>query len=241
MEAELLWAGYLAALHLAAAALVLRSGRVVRWMQRLGFEPASYRRQMKRAQDANAKLAANLPHGASVFIGDSLFLGLVTAAVAPHAVNLSIGGARAHHLLEAIPRYNLQRAGRVYLMAGTNDVAKGFGQDLVTEYRMMLEAIPLDVPVMLCSIPPIGGKVDRTMQAAHAARAAAAFHPLCTFVDVHAALLLDGQPRPGVLEPDRMHLMPAGYAIVSEVLHQAHAPRRAPIATMLDDFDHVTR
>jgi lysophospholipase L1-like esterase len=161
---------------------------------------------------------AAVPEGAVLFFGDSNTFTLVTAAVAPLAVNFGIGSLRSDQLQAAMPIYrSMARARAVSIMIGTNDVLTGAEDGLEDRYRGIIDQVPEGVPVILSSIPPINrpGLQDRARYAA--LRASWAAYRRCRFVDLHSAL--DGLP--DALTDDGVHLDVRGYEVWCELLRQA--------------------
>jgi lysophospholipase L1-like esterase len=164
-----------------------------------------------------------VPEGATVFLGDSITYGLVTAAVVPHAVSFALGKQTASQLLERMAQYTcLRRASCVVVTTGTNDVLRGEGEALRSLYGAILKELPQATPVVLSSIPPLESPELRepARRAAEAAREASQDHPKCSFVDAFGALSEAGRPKPGVLW-DGVHLSAAGYGVWSGLLREA--------------------
>jgi hypothetical protein len=172
-----------------------------------------------RLREVHAQMDASVPAGAAVFLGDSITMALATAAVEPRAVNYGIGWQRSDQLLVSMKGYgSLQRAGRVFVMIGTNDLLQGREAGIGERYRAILSTIPAGIPVVMSSPPPIGPitfygvhKVEdaAVRQAGIEARAACAADPRCRFVDTYS--LLKGTE--GALLPDQIHLAPPGYTL----------------------------
>lgn len=167
---------YLLLLH--AALLVL----IARWP-----EPPSH---VERMQAIHSFVDQTVPDGAAVFLGDSHTQRLAVAAVADRAVNFGISWQTAEQL--QVPA-SASRARIVFLLIGTNDLARG--QDPVPHLRRIADQI--DRPLVWTGIPSLGGKEA----AANAEiRAICAANPRCVYVEPPTALLEDG-----------VHFSPQGY------------------------------
>lgn len=206
------WRGYLLALHLAVAVLLVKGDVLGRLAVHAGLRDAPDHPFIANMRGQQARLDPAIPAGAVLFLGDSNMQSLPVSEVVPHAVNLGVGWERSDQLLQAMDSYGaMQRASTIVVMIGTNDV----GQGREPRYREVLAKVPASVPVVLASPPPMVG-ADMRAQAA-LARAACAADSRCTFVDAFAAL--DG--RPGMLLPDGVHLTPQGYAVLIPLLREA--------------------
>ena len=216
---------YLAAVHALLGMAVLKSSTVVQPLLTLGIDPPAYRAVILSNRISHQRRDRQVPPGADVFLGDSLTASMVVANVSPVAVNFGIGGQRTDHLLEFLPSlHSLGRAGRVFLMIGTNDVVQGRTAGLHERYDRLLAALPAGVPVVMSSAPPVRGREVQATQAAADARAACSKVARCTFVDVHAALRGD----PEVLEEDGVHLSAHGYEVLRKALTSQSRPTSSP-------------
>lgn len=195
---------YLVALHLLIGLLIWKGDFVNRASQRLGITAPPDAPIIETMREVHRQMDASVPAGASIFLGDSITMGLATAAVADHPVNYGIGYQRSDQLIESMRQYHsLSRAGRIYLTIGTNDILQGKTDGIRERYRTILAMIPANVPVVMSS-PPMTRKGNAAPMR-DAARAACGERTNCTFVDA-TRIGLDG------LLPDGIHLNPVGYA-----------------------------
>jgi len=88
-------------------------------------------------------------HGAVVFIGDSLIVGLATSNVASKSENFGINADWLDSLLLRLPRYRLSEARAVVLEIGSNDwpidSSSGFAS-FAAKYHRLLAMLPSQVP-----------------------------------------------------------------------------------------------
>lgn len=203
---------YIVAVHLALLALAISSGFPTRAAVRLGLSTPADHPAIAYMRAAHARTDDAIQAGATIFLGDSITMGLNASAVASPAVNYGISGLRTDHLLEFMDAYrSMERAARIVLMIGTNDMLQRRGDGLKDRYRRILRKIPSGVPVTLSSIPP-STQFD-PLPAVSAAREACASDSRCEFVDAHAAL-----DSPGALLPDGVHLSHHGYELLTQAL-----------------------
>lgn len=210
---------YLSLVHIALAVLLIRTDAVPRAMARIGLtEPG--RAPVELAHSVfQQRRDPIVPEGAAVFLGDSITHGYVPALVEPMSVNFGIGQQTAAQLARELPRYgSLKRAGRIYLMIGTNDVLQGRANALPERYESILANLPENVPLVWSTVMPLADAHPGIETANAAVRTLCARRPDCTIVDVHAAMTRDdGSAKPGLLL-DRAHPSPKGYAIWTETL-----------------------
>lgn len=219
MNRKLALAGYLVAVHIVALVGISRTSTFATLAAKAGIDLPAAAQAVEADRKTQLRLDEQAPAGASVFLGDSNTVWLATSTVAPLSVNLAISGQTASQLLAGMDAYrSLQRAARVYLMIGTNDLLRDPNAELGPIYRALLSRIPATVPVTLSSVPPLDGQDVR--HAVEAARHSCSTDPRCTFVDTHATLTEGGAIRPGVLS-DGVHLTPAGYALWAGALRSA--------------------
>lgn len=217
---------YLVGLHLLLAVLVFKTDFIPRIYYTFGWLPAGPDLCRERLQMFHERVDATVPEGAAIFLGDSLTQGLAVAAVAPVAVNYGIGGLTSAQLLDALPHFQaLGRARIVFLSIGINDLLLGREGALPQRYAEILAALPPDVPLVWSTLLPAGLAPERRAaitQANQAIRTLCAARPGCRLVDATPALAgPDGRPRPGMMEPDGLHLAPAGNRAWIEALRAA--------------------
>lgn len=229
-------ATYLISLHILCALLLIRtdfSTRVIRHLAEILKPSAS--RPLTREEDLHilasralhSRMDPFVPRGATIFLGDSITMGLTTAAVAPYAVNFGIGWQRSDQLIASMDIYeSINRAKQVVITIGTNDLLQGKSAGIEARYKTILSRIPPDVEIIMSSILPIGSSALSTgLRDAQRAKEAdvlivveIAKHACeavkrCRFVNAFQALSKDGVPLPGVLLEDDVHLSIKGYEL----------------------------
>lgn len=194
---------YLLGLHVILGFLLLKTDALDRVSVRFGFKDAPPAPIIATMREVHRQMDASVPDGATIFLGDSITMALATAAVAPNAVNYGIGYQRSDELIESMRRYeSMQRAARVVVAIGTNDVLQGRADGIESRYAAILAAIPPHVPVVMSSPPPLAE--HSTEGVGDAAKRACAVRSGCTFVDSSTV------GTSGLL-PDGVHLAPQGY------------------------------
>lgn len=217
MRGKVTW-GYVLAAHALIAVMLLHSDFLsrVRWHLGVAEEEAPLILTMRRV---HVQMDPLVPAGSSIFLGDSLTMGLVASTIAPNAVNYGIGHQRSDQLLQSMDLYrSLATAGKVFVVIGTNDLLQGRDHGLEDRYRAILRKIPQSVPVVMADPPPSELiEPTRLTKAAAAARKACNADPRCKFVDLFGAM----RGQPGVLQEDGVHLAPKGYSIMISQLRTA--------------------
>lgn len=104
----------------------------------------------------------HIPPNSVVLIGDSNIQGLETDAVYEQSVNFGIGGDTTVGVINRISSYtSLLNAKVVVLMIGYNDIDLRKDDEIINNYKRIVELIPETVPVILCLILPVADKVYR--------------------------------------------------------------------------------
>jgi len=107
------------------------------------------------------RMDGNVPEGASLFIGDSITQGLATSAIANLSVNYGIGTDTTLGVLNRVPKYkSLSRAGSVVLAIGVNDLRRRSNEEIVTNYKDILDSLPENIPVVVSAILPVDERVQ---------------------------------------------------------------------------------
>lgn len=108
--------GYLAALHLVIAALVVRPDDADALEKRLFPNRERSNPHAGMMVSFHARRDPFVPAGAAVFLGASITQSLVTRTVVTASIHSGIGGQSSRELLLHLPRYpSLQRAQAVFL------------------------------------------------------------------------------------------------------------------------------
>jgi hypothetical protein len=227
--------GYLTLLHATLIVAVLKTDLVRRAAVKLGLTDRDFSEKasmIPRMRELHRRMDPTVPTGATIFLGDGITMAVATAAIAPHAVNYGIGSQRSDQLIESMELYDsINRAERVVITIGTNDVLQGREAGIESRYRAILGKVPPGVDVVLSSIPPIGitkfaGRIiePSTVRAvADSAAAACRADRRCRFADTHNALSSGGRPLAGVLSEDGRHLTPMGSAMWIDQIRKAIA------------------
>jgi len=97
------------------------------------------------------------PANCVVFIGDSITKGLDVSAVANgQALNFGIGGDNTIGLLWRLTQYNtLKLSKAIVLSIGVNDLRVLNEEEIISNYKKILELLPPDVPVIVSCILPV--------------------------------------------------------------------------------------
>lgn len=182
--------GYVVAVHLVLAAVLVSSNFIqkVQWRLGLRWDNKDERTSLFKR---NARLDGLVPAGTVVFLGDSITYRIPTAAVAAPSVNYGIGGLASGELLQSLPAYSHSLAGAaaIVLEIGTNDLLDGKARELTENYGKLFAALPKDKPLVVSAIMPIRDVPREAVQAANErARALCETRQRCTFLDTWSAM-----------------------------------------------------
>jgi len=243
------WAivGYIIALHLFSVVLVAKTDFIPRLKGKFGMAgvPNLYVQNMIRYYLWMDEL---VPEKSVVFLGDSITQSLVTAAVAPYAINYGIGGENTAELLDAIPSYkSLDRASAIVLAIGINDLAQGMKEGLNDRYQRIVAALPRENTLIWSSVMPAKGWKINSLDIVEANRTIKTLcqkRENCVFVDTWSFLAdANGQMIQHYFHGDGVHLSLDGYREWILALKQAiqHVPTTQPNEALQRDSPQVAR
>ena len=226
---------YLGGMHLLLLAALATSDFLPMVAEKLGLRNAAEFRNRSfqaRMLDCHARVDANVPAGAVVFIGDSTIQGLCVSAIAAGAVNYGIAGDTTRGVLSRLPAYpSLDRARAIVVSVGVNDLSGLPDRKIVRNWAAIADGLPAHVPTFFVAILPI----DESRQPRWAGRNRGLIRSLNEqlaaqlarrenryFVDPSARL----QDAAGNLAPafhvgDGLHLNAAGNAVLIDALGAA--------------------
>jgi lysophospholipase L1-like esterase len=172
------------------------------------------------------RIDPNIPTGATIFLGDSITMELVTTAISPNAVNYGVGGLRSDQLIKLMDIYkSIKRADWVVITIGTNDLMQGLDDGIYSRYQTILSKIPSGIKVIMSSVPPLNtanAAVNKKVRSVvESARRACVADSRCRFVNTYDALSNNGYPLSGVLQNDGIHLDVKGYKLWIDSIRKA--------------------
>jgi lysophospholipase L1-like esterase len=185
-------------------------------------------------RDIHNQIDTSVPAGATIFLGDSITMYLATSAISSHTVNYGIGWQRSDQLVESMDIYkSIGRATRVIVTIGTNDLLQNKEDGIESRYQAILTKIPAKTEVIMSSIPPIGTGIfygrkiddDDVRKVVATAKTVCEADLRCRFVNAYEALTTEGQPLPGVLLDDNIHLSPKGYELWINAIRHVVTPQ----------------
>ena len=225
---------YLVAVHVLLVTAIAKTDLVPRVAARLNLTKPQMPGEMPEEDSIiptlrtiHKQMDSSVPAGVTIFLGDSITMALATAALAPRTVNYGIGSQRSDQLLKSMDLYkSIERASRVVIMIGTNDLLQGREEGIESRYRAILEKIPGDTQIIMNSVPPLdnpmfyGHQVEdaSVRKVVASAKAACGNDPRCRFVNTYDALTSNSLPAPGVLLADKIHLAREGYRLWIEAM-----------------------
>ena len=227
---------YLIFLHLFVGLVLVKSNfisRVETKINRMTTNPPTLRHAAASIPRIKAKSSSmlsyhkrmdgNVPNGAVIFIGDSITQGLCVSAVVPLSVNYGIGGDTSDGVLKRLPEYkSLDRASVIVIAIGVNDMGRSRNEDILTNYRAIIQNIPEKVPVVFSAVLPIdqNGKKHLPRRNQRIRRLNEELKKLCAtsarlfFVDAGPLLIdKDGNISDEFQDGDNIHLNSMGNSI----------------------------
>lgn len=196
--------------------------------KRLGLEvrqsaPTRYYRDMVWLQ---GQTDSQVPGNAVLFIGDSITQGLFVSRVAACGVNYGVAGDTTDGVLRRLQVYgSLGSAGAVILAIGVNDLKYRTNDEIVANYRHILAAIPVRVPIIFSAIHPVDDELRgsdwnrRIIELNSAARGLCEMRENCLYSSVHDVLANnDGELSDSYHIGDGLHLSSSGYSVWSSEL-----------------------
>ncbi len=190
--------------------------------------PAPFENEINAFEAADAKHAP--PQGAVLFLGSSSIRKWTTVAddfPGVAVINRGFGGSTIPDSTRYLPRIVTPYKPRLIVFyAGDNDLAnKRTPQQVLADFKAFTAAVHEALPetrIMFLSIKP---SLARRKLLATAAQANAmvkefiATDKRLSYVDVATPMLAaDGQPRPELFGPDRLHMNRAGYQLWTSIL-----------------------
>ena len=170
------------------------------------------------------------PRDANLFIGSSSIVKWKTlAADFPHAavINRGFGGSRIPDSIYYANRIVIPyHPKRIFLYAGDNDLAsKRTPEQVAADFKTFVETVRAglpDVAIHFISIKPSPVRAKLLEQARSANQLIEAYIKQgknMTFIDVFTPMLgPDGQARPELFGPDKLHMNEAGYALWTKIM-----------------------
>ena len=165
-----------------------------------------------------------------VFVGSSsirLWTTLAEDFPGVPTINRGFGGSEMADSLFYADRIVLPYKPRIVVVyAGENDLAAGKSPEVVlADFQAFRAKVHAALPAtkiiyLACKESPSRAKVRAQVRQANKLIAAdCATAPRCTFLDVATPMLTDtGDFRPELFREDRLHMLPAGYAIWTRLL-----------------------
>ena len=116
---------------------------------------------------------------------------------------------------------SIERADRVVVTIGTNDLLQGREAGIESRYQAILAKIPAKTEIVMNSVPPLdspvfyGKKIEdaNVRKVVASGKAVCEADSRCRFVNIYDVLTTNGVLVPGVLLPDKIHLAPKGYQL----------------------------
>ena len=108
------------------------------------------------------RIDRNIPNNSVIFIGDSITQGLAVSAVAPFSVNYGIGNDTTFGVLKRLHVYRSIPYSKALILAiGVNDINRRNNEDIISNYREIIDAIPVKTPVLISAILPVNEKARK--------------------------------------------------------------------------------
>ena len=151
---------YLIGMHLLLTVVLLKSDFIERLQTKLGIRQselsAEITQHFHRMLCYHKRVDGNVPDGSVIFIGDSITQGLCVSAVTCPSVNYGIGSDTTLGVLKRLPDYrSIDRASVVLLAIGINDMKRRSNDEILENYRLIIEKIPKTTPIVFSAVLPL--------------------------------------------------------------------------------------
>lgn len=152
---------YLVIIHLLLVVLLFKTDAVSQLQTRFGLaESQELTPNYHELVAYHKRMDANLLKGTVVFIGDSITQGLAVSAVSPLSVNYGIGNDTTVGVLNRIYQYDsIAEAKAVVLAVGINDLKRRDPNEIMQNYKAILDKVPNWIDVIICAVKPVDGRV----------------------------------------------------------------------------------
>lgn len=220
---------YVVLLHAVLGVVLLKSDFIDRLRIAFGAAPPEHTYFYHAMLPYHKRQDGSIPDNATLFIGDSIVQGLATAAVAARSVNLGIGTDTTAGLLSRLPLYqSMQSVGRVVLSIGVNDLQFRNNNEIVANYRALLNQMPDNAAVYVNSVFPVDEQygfaagTNRRIAALNGALAKLVeSFPNASYIDVHGQFSNQlGALRAELHIGDGLHLNTAGNLLWAAALRE---------------------
>ncbi|MCP5002955.1 MAG: hypothetical protein GY941_03255 [Planctomycetes bacterium] len=151
---------YLIGIHVLLTIVLLKSNFIDRVQSKLGIQQAELHPEITqhfhRRLCYHRRMDGNVPDGAVIFIGDSITQGLCVSATVSPSVNYGIGSDTTVGVLQRLPNYrSIDRASAIVLAIGINDITRRSNDEILENYRNIIEQIPKTTPVVFSAVLPL--------------------------------------------------------------------------------------
>lgn len=160
MKPRTLIIAYLAILHFALVFIIIKTDFIPKLEQKLGYLPDELTPFYNKLVASHSRIDANLPDKTTLFIGDSITQGLAVSAVATPSVNYGIGMDTSYGVLQRIGKYkSLENAKAVVLAIGYNDLRRRKNDEILVNYKRILDIIPRQTKIIISAILPVDERI----------------------------------------------------------------------------------
>ncbi|KGJ96011.1 GDSL-type esterase/lipase family protein [Colwellia psychrerythraea] len=168
----------------------------------------------------------NLTEEYNLFIGDSLVQGLAVTSVDNMSVNYGIGSDTTLGVIKRLPLYNsIYKARSIILSIGHNDIGIRPINDIINNFKNIIEYLPSDKKIIICAIFLIDenikhGKISNLeiKKLNNEIIALTQNYVHITYLDINQRIAPDGSLSSSFHLGDGVHLNKKGYDIWIEEL-----------------------
>jgi lysophospholipase L1-like esterase len=158
---RILTLSYLVAIHFFIVVVLLKTDVIDRIKIKMGLnvvpsELTSFYHDMVEYQK---RVDKNIPDNAVIFIGDSFIQSLAVSATTAYGVNFGIGGDTTVGVLNRLPYYkSIGKVRSIVLAIGANDLMRRDPDEIIINYKKILESLPDQANVVVVAIHPVDEK-----------------------------------------------------------------------------------
>ncbi|MBL4763899.1 MAG: hypothetical protein JKX67_01245 [Colwellia sp.] len=157
-----IWLIYVTILHLFIGVVLLKSNFIEKVSAKNGlYQQPEISNYYNLITSYHKRMDGSIPMGATIFIGDSITQGLAVSAVSPLSVNYGIGSDTTLGVLERLPMYkSIDSAKSIVIAIGVNDLKRRGNNEILYNYKKILEYIPHDKNIVISAILPVDENVQ---------------------------------------------------------------------------------
>lgn len=153
MKSKYLKIIYIALIHLLLIIVVMNTYYFKAFISYINGNSNELTKHYYQMKAFHQRIDNNLTQGYNVFIGDSLIQGLAVSEINSKSVNYGIGNDTTYGVIKRLPLYkSIFHAKNVIFSIGHNDIRQRKENDIIQNFKTIIEYIPSNKKVIICAI-----------------------------------------------------------------------------------------